>query len=40
MGCSVGGDNWFLGTTPLIATMRCYVALKLGEKIEIPEDLV
>lgn len=28
------------GPTPLIAAMRCYVASKLGDTIEIPEGLV
>lgn len=27
------------GTTPLIAAMRCYVASKLGDEIEIPKEL-
>ena len=27
------------GTTPLIAAMRCYVASKLGDEIEIPTEL-
>jgi len=27
------------GETPLIATMRCYVAMKLGDEVEIPEEL-
>lgn len=27
------------GPTPLIAAMRCYVASKLGEEIEIPKEL-
>ena len=27
------------GTTLLIATMRCYVASKLGDEIEVPEEL-
>lgn len=27
------------GPAPLIAAMRCYVASKLGESIEIPEEL-
>ncbi len=26
------------GPTPLIAAMRCYVASKLGDEIEIPEE--
>lgn len=29
----------FTGTTPLVAAMRCYVASKLGDLIEIPEKL-
>lgn len=28
------------GPTPLIAAMRCYVASKLGDEVEIPEELV
>ena len=32
------GFNWF-GPTPLIAAMRCYVASKLGDDIELPEKL-
>ncbi len=32
------GDLHF-GSTPLIAAMRCYVASKLGDEIEIPEEL-
>ena len=27
------------GPTPLIAAMRCYVASKLGDEIEIPQEL-
>jgi len=27
------------GTTPLIAAMRCYVASKLGDEIEVPAEL-
>jgi hypothetical protein len=34
---TVGG--WWLGDTPLIAAMRCYVASKLGDNIDIPEEL-
>jgi len=26
--------------TPLIAAMRCYVASKLGDEVEVPEELV
>jgi hypothetical protein len=27
------------GPTPLIAAMRCYVASKLGDEVEIPKEL-
>jgi hypothetical protein len=27
------------GPNPLIAAMRCYVASKLGDEVEIPEEL-
>ena len=29
----------FYGPTPLIAAMRCYVASKLGDVVEVPEEL-
>lgn len=29
----------FSGPTPLIAAMRCYVASRLGDEVEIPEEL-
>ena len=32
--------GFWRGETPLIAAMRCYVASKLGDEIEIPEELV
>ena len=46
----VDNDGWFTwyakkgdvergGATPLIAAMRCYVASKLGDEIDIPEEL-
>lgn len=28
------------GKTPLIAAMRCYVASKLGNEVDIPEELL
>ena len=28
------------GPTPLIAAMRCYVASKLGDEVEVPDELV
>jgi len=31
--------NEFYGPTKLIAAMRCYVASKLGDEVEIPEEL-
>lgn len=27
------------GSTPLIAAMRCYVASKLGDEVEVPKDM-
>ena len=32
-------ENWYCGPTPLIAAMRCYVASKLGDEVEVPEEL-
>ena len=28
------------GQTPLIAAMRCYVASKLGDEVEVPDELL
>ena len=42
------GENWMgyirhdeelFGPTPLVAAMRCYVASKLGDEIEVPEQI-
>ena len=33
------GGRWGYGPTPLIAAMRCFVASKLGDEIEIPKEL-
>lgn len=40
------GEIYYIGTelvttgpTPLIAALRCYVASKLGDEVEIPEEL-
>jgi hypothetical protein len=43
-------DDWYackrwdnhgkFGATPLIAAMRCYVASKMGDTIEVPEELL
>ena len=34
-----GSSENISGPTPLIAAMRCYVASKLGDAIEIPKEL-
>lgn len=34
----VGGRE-SVGPTPLIAAMRCYVANKLGDEVEVPNEL-
>ena len=31
--------HWIDGETPLIAAMRCYVAYRLGDEVEIPTEL-
>jgi hypothetical protein len=28
------------GPTPLIAAMRCYVASKMGDEVDVPDELV
>jgi len=28
------------GPTPLVAAMRCYVASKLGDEVEVPDELL
>ena len=33
------GNHVRTGPTPLIAAMRCYVASKLGDTIDVPEEL-
>jgi len=30
----------FDGPTPLVAAMRCYVASKLGDEVDVPEELL
>jgi len=43
IGCGTAyigqGDEYF-GETNLIAAMRCYVASKLGDEVEIPDELM
>lgn len=36
---SIGGFLKY-GSTPLVAAMRCYVASKIGDEVEIPEELI
>lgn len=36
----VGVDCVYEGDTPLIAAMRCYVASKLGDTVEIPAEVL
>ena len=31
--------DYYYGPTPLVAAMRCYVASKIGDEVEIPEEL-
>ena len=32
--------SYFDGPTPLIAAMRCFVASKLGDEVEVPDELI
>jgi hypothetical protein len=34
------GRSEYRGPTPLIAAMRCYVASKLGDEVEVPDELL
>ncbi len=36
----IRADEDYCGATPLIAAMRCYVASKLGDDVELPEELL
>ena len=43
--CNVQRDGYTAivtadGPTPLVAAMRCYVASKLGDEVEVPEGLL
>ena len=33
------GGKWGYGPTPLIAAMRCLVASRLGDKVDVPDEL-
>ncbi|UUZ75415.1 DUF2591 domain-containing protein [Polaromonas sp. P1(28)-13] len=37
---AVGGYSYAEGPTPLIAAMRCFVAGKLGDEVDVPEELL
>ena len=49
-GSSLGAPTWYankglcvyhqFGKTPLVAAMRCYVASKLGDTVDVPEELL
>ena len=39
LACTYGTRIARSGPTPLIAAMRCYVASKLGDEVEIPQEL-
>lgn len=34
------GGKEYCATTPLVAAMRCYVASKLGDEVEIPDEFM
>lgn len=40
MACDRGSTHIQHGPTYLIAAMRCYVASKLGDEIDVPEELI
>ncbi len=35
----ISADDGMYGPTPLVAAMRCFVASKLGDELEIPDEL-
>ena len=36
-----GNAPWISdGTSPLIAAMRCYCSFKLGDEVDLPEELI
>ena len=36
----IKADEDFSAPTPLVAAMRCYVASKLGDEVDVPDELV
>ncbi len=39
LGSCWGYPSCQYGPTPLIAAMRCYVASKLGDEVEVPDEI-
>lgn len=39
LGYTEHDNHHGFGPTPLIAAMRCYVASKLGDEVDVPEEL-
>jgi hypothetical protein len=40
MACVLSLTVGYYGPTPLVAAMRCYVASKLGDGVDVPEELL
>lgn len=40
IGAKGAGYRHAVGPTPLIAVMRCYVSSKLGDEVEVPDELL
>ena len=38
--CAMSDNGHEYGPTPLIAAMRCYVASKLGDEVDVPDELI
>lgn len=34
------GGKWGYGPSPLIAAMRCFVASRLGDQVDVPEEIL
>ena len=39
-GKLVAGDLFAYGPTPLVAALRCFVASRLGDEVEVPDELL
>lgn len=40
MASTNNAESMQFGPTPLVAAMRCYVAHKMGDEIEVPDELL